>query len=90
MFGARPVALTGPPLGVYPLAPVALMTTDGLRPCSPLLGVPLGTVLPGCGPPCAIAFVPFTGDSLAGFAFCAAEEAPAGVEVVGVAVVADA
>ena len=67
------------------------MTTDGLRPWSPLFGVPFGTVLPACGPPCAIGLPPFTGDSLTGFAFCAAEEAPAGVEVLGVAVlVADA
>jgi hypothetical protein len=30
--GRPPFALTGPPFGIVPLAPDALMTTEGLRP----------------------------------------------------------
>jgi len=29
LIGGRVVALTGPPFGVYPLAPEALITTEG-------------------------------------------------------------
>ena len=79
---------TGPPFGVYPDAPEALMTTDGFLPCSVLLGVPFGTVFTTCEPPCAICGAPFTGDSETDFAFCADAEAPAGVGGVGVAVIA--
>ena len=86
LIGGRPPPLTGPPLGIVPLAPLALMTTDVLRPWLPLLGVPFGTVFPACGPPCAMPLAPFTEESLTGFAFCAGAEAPAGVEVGGVAV----
>ena len=85
-MGGRPPPVTGPPLGMVPLAPLAFMTTDVLRPWEALLGVPFGTVAPACGPPCAMPFAPFTGESLAGFAFCTGAEAPAGVEVDGVAV----
>lgn len=37
---------TGPPFGMYPDAPVALMTTDGFRVCSPTPEVELVGVLP--------------------------------------------
>lgn len=75
--------LMGPPFGVEPLAPEALMRTEGFRPCSEVLlaeDVPFGVVvLAACGPPCcAIEVAPFTGDSVLGFAFCAGAEAPAG------------
>lgn len=51
----------------------------------------MGTALAACGPPCAIEVAPFTGDSVLGFAFCGAVEAPAGVKVdVEAVLVADA
>ncbi len=90
LIGGRPFELTGPPLGGRPLAPDALMTTEGFRPWS-LCVVPLGNGLAAWGPPCAIEVAPFTGDSVLGFAFCDGAEAPAGVMVDGEAVlVADA
>lgn len=70
---------TGPPLGVYPLAPEALMTIEGFRPCS---DVPFGAALADEEPPCAMA--PFTEGSAAALALL---EAPAGPEGVCVAVV---
>lgn len=59
------------------------MTIEGFRPCSP--GVPFVVALAAAEPPCAM--VPFTGDSVAPFAFCAGTEAPAGVGGACVAVV---
>jgi len=42
MFGL-PFALTGPPFGIVPLAPAALITTEGFFPCSAwAAGVPFG------------------------------------------------
>ncbi len=54
---------TGPPFGVYPEAPVALIVTDGFRLCSPapefelppvfpltMVGVPLAGTAGGIGP----------------------------------------
>ena len=91
-MGGRPFALTGPPFGMEPDAPEALMMTEGFRPCSVLLlGLPLGAALAACEPPWAIAFAPFTGDSVVGFALLDGAETPAGVEVDDEAVlVADA
>ena len=87
LIGGLPPAETGPPFCVTPVAPEALMTTDGFLPCSAEPGVPFGTALAACEPPCPIALTPFTGDSVAVFAFCAAgAEAPAGVGGVCVAV----
>lgn len=78
----RPLVLTGPPFGMDPLAPDALMMTEGFRPCSVVLlvEVPFEAALAACGPPCAIALDPFTGDSVEGLALFDGAETPAGVE----------
>lgn len=81
LMGGRPVCPTGPPFGVYPVAPEALMTIEGFRPCS---DVPF--VLADEETPCAM--VPFTGASAAALAaLCVGAEAPAGGGGVFVAVV---
>ena len=88
MTGGRLFCPTGPPFGVEPDAPDALMMTEGFLLCS---DVPFGAALPAWEPPCAIAFAPFTGDSVLDLALCAGAEAPAGVKgVVDAVLVADA
>lgn len=57
MFGLLPLELTGPPFGVEPVAPDALMTTEGFFACSEYNGVvPLGRPLElaTAEPPCCI------------------------------------
>lgn len=55
LMGGRLPWLMGPPLGVWPLAPEALMKTEALRLCSWPAALPLGVdVLAGCGAPCAM------------------------------------
>ena len=59
---------TGPPFGMYPLAPAALMVTEGLRLWSPeaeiLFAVlPLATLgIPTTGTAGGITILPFTGE----------------------------
>ena len=42
LIGGRPLCPTGPPFGIWPLAPAALITTDGFRPWSACADVPFG------------------------------------------------
>ena len=68
---------------MYPLAPDALITTDGFLPWSDVVGAPFGMPFVAWEPPCGIIDTPFTGVSLAS---CARVEAPAEVGGVEVAV----
>ena len=45
MFGRGPLGVWGPPLGICPVAPDALMVTEGLRVCSVGPGPPLAAEL---------------------------------------------
>lgn len=81
-MGGRLLWPTGPPFDVYPVAPDALITTEGFLPCS--AATPLLLLLPApWGPPCTVVLAPFNGASI-DFAFWL--EAPAGAADIGVAV----
>ena len=70
---------TGPPLGIYPDAPAALIVTEGLRLWSPTPELELVGVFPltiADAPPTAgtaggMATLPFTGELASGLPFCA-------------------
>ena len=69
---------TGPPLGIYPEAPAALIVTEGLRLWSPtpeleLVGVfPLSIAdVPTVGTAGGIGTLPFTGELVSGLPCCA-------------------
>ena len=75
---------TGPPFGKYPLAPAALIVTEGFRVWSPKLEVKVAALLPlaTIGAPTAgiaggIAALPFTDDMDSGSTFCAETGPPA-------------
>ena len=74
---------TGPPFGMYPEAPAALIVTDGLRLWSPspeveLVGVlPLTIVgAPTAGTAGGITTLPFTGELVSGLPCCTSVEPP--------------
>lgn len=54
LIGGLELSDTGPPFGMYPLAPEALITTDGFLPCSAPAAVPFCAAVPTCALPCAI------------------------------------
>lgn len=79
---------TGPPFGMYPDAPVALMVTEGFRECSPNPEVELVGVLPlivvdvfTAGTAGGIATLPFTGEVVSGLPCCEPAATAVGVEL---------
>lgn len=79
---------TGPPLGMWPDVPAALMVTEGFRLCSPgpeveLVGVlPLTVVgVPTVGTAGETAILPFTGEVTSGLTCCEPLAAADGVEL---------
>jgi hypothetical protein len=78
--GAR-LVVTGPPLGMWPLVPAALMVTEDLRLWSPWAGVPLTMVGAMVGTAGWMGFLPFTGEMdelLPWWAFCGPPTATGG------------
>lgn len=80
-MGGLALGPTGPPFGVNPLVPEAVITTEGFLPCSDPEAEPFGK------PPVELfAAIPFTGEAVLGLPFCAGAEAPAAVGAVDAAV----